>query len=299
MITPPNNKRIGVNNMTNIKDSLGIPNFGPWYIEILPNQDILEELIDMSKFVKSIIDNKNIHEFNSNNIDVQFINYGKTQLVFVVTVDNSKQYTLLINQPATKYGVGKNEFDNLNKLNQIDSELVIKPMYYFENGNYELYITPYYHQARCVGVETTQWGIWIPEPEYHFETFNEKDRKIINSAMVAMLIKLYNEENSMGIAKCRLDGGDFMLLKGFENNEISFENIINHLKLIAARELISISLDDYINKIRTELTNQENNELIITGKNLRRQLTNEEIETGIQLGLKLRKQNMQYKRKGR
>ena len=39
MITPPNNKRIGVNNMTNIKDSLGIPNFGPWYIEILPNQD--------------------------------------------------------------------------------------------------------------------------------------------------------------------------------------------------------------------------------------------------------------------
>ena len=117
--------------------------------------------------------------------------------------------------------------------------------------------------------------------------------------MVAMLIKLYNEENSMGIAKCRLDGGDFMLLKGFENNEISFENIINHLKLIAARELISISLDDYINKIRTELTNQENNELIITGKNLRRQLTNEEIETGIQLGLKLRKQNMQYKRKGR
>ena len=229
MITPPNNKRIGVNNMTNIKDSLGIPNFGPWYIEILPNQDILEELIDMSKFVKSIIDNKNIHEFNSNNIDVQFINYGKTQLVFVVTVDNSKQYTLLINQPATKYGVGKNEFDNLNKLNQIDSELVIKPMYYFENGNYELYITPYYHQARCVGVETTQWGIWIPEPEYHFETFNEKDRKIINSLKKDYYDKGVEQGIEQGIEKGiekgrlrgRLDSAIMLIENGFSKEEVS------------------------------------------------------------------------------
>ena len=160
--------------MADIKNSLGIPNFGPWYVELLPEQNITEELINISKFIKSIISNKNIPEFNSDDINIQFINYGKTQLVFVVTVDNSKQYTLLINQPATEYGVGKNEFDNLNKLNQMDSELVIKPMYYFENGNYELYITPYYHQARCVGVETTQWGIWIPEPEYHLMKMIEK-----------------------------------------------------------------------------------------------------------------------------
>lgn len=276
--------------MINKKASLGIPSFDLWYMEVLPNQDVLEELTDMLNFVESIICNKEIIEFNSDNIDARFINYGETQLVFVVTVDNSKQYTLLINQPATKYGVGKNEFDILNKLNQLDSELVIKPMHYFKNGRYEAYMTPYYYQARCVGVETTQWGIWIPEPEYHFEIFNENDRKVINSAMVAMLIKLYDEENSKGIAKCRLDGGDFMLLKGFENSEISFENITNHLKLIAARELVSISLADYINKIRAELTNQGNNELIITGKNLRQRLTNEEIETGIEMGLKLRKQ---------
>lgn len=281
--------------MADIKSSLGIPNFGPWYVELLPEQNITEELINISKFVKSIISNKNIPEFNSNDINIQFINYGKTQLVFVVTVDNSKQYTLLINQPATKYGVGKNEFDNLNKLNQMDSELVIKPMYYFENGNYELYITPYYHQARCVGVETTQWGIWIPEPEYHFETFNENDRKIINSTMIAMLIKLYDDENNKGIANCRLDGGDFMLLKGYENNEISCDNIIKHLKLIAARELVPISLDDYINRIRIELANNEEINSIVIGKKLRQPFTEEEIETGIEMGLELRNQNKQYK----
>ena len=50
------------------------------------------------------------------------------------------------------------------------------------------------------------FGPWyvelLPEPEYHFETFNENDRKIINSTMIAMLIKLYDEEiNSIVIGK--------------------------------------------------------------------------------------------------
>ena len=283
--------------MTNIKDSLGIPNFGPWYVRALPGQKILEELRSMSEFIKWVISSSDIPEFDSDNIVVQFINYGDTQLVFVVTVDDSKQYTLLVNQPKTKYGAGKAEFNNLNKLNQADTKLVIKPMYYFEKNNHELYITPYCHQARCVGVETTEWGIWVPEPYYHFEVFKENDRKVINSTMIAMLIKLYDEENSTAIAKCKLDGGDFMLLKGFENEEISFDSITKYIKLIAARELITISLDDYINRIRIELLNQEESEPIITGRKLRQSFTREEIELGIEMGLKLREQNVQHKTK--
>ena len=94
--------------MADIKESLGIPNFGPWYVQLLPDQDPFKELNNMFKFIKSIISNKSIPEFNSDNISVQFINYGKTQLVFVATVDDTNQYTLLVNQPATKYGIGKN-----------------------------------------------------------------------------------------------------------------------------------------------------------------------------------------------
>ena len=278
--------------MADIKDALGIPNFGPWYIEALPEQNKAEEFLNVFIFIRSVIDDGKIPEFNSTDLDVRFINYGRTQLVFVVTVDDSEQYTLLINQPATKYGTGKNEFDNLVKLNRTNPELVIKPMYYLANDTQELYITPYCHQARCVGVDTREWGIWIPEPEYHFDAFSEKDRKIINSSMIAMLIKLYDEENNKGIAKCRLDGGDFMLLKGFENDEISYENIIKNSKLIAARELTSMSLDDYIDRIRTEFSNKEERELIIAGKKLKEPFTEEEIEKGIELGLELRKQNV-------
>ena len=113
--------------------------------------------------------------------------------------------------------------------------------------------------------------------------------------MIAMLIKLYDDENNKGIANCRLDGGDFMLLKGYENNEISCDNIIKHLKLIAARELVPISLDDYINRIRIELANNEEINSIVIGKKLRQPFTEEEIETGIEIGLALRNQNKQYK----
>ena len=85
-----------------------------------------------------------------------------------------------------------------------------------------------------------------------------------------------------------------MLLKGFENNKIDFENIYNNIKLIAARKLIDISLDEYINRLRIELSNGIflDDELSIIGKKLKNSLSNEEIETGIELGLKLRKKNM-------
>lgn len=281
--------------MANIKEALGIPNFGPWYLNMTEDQDIIEEMIKLKSFIASFIKNNTSDELKGDTIDIQFINYGKTQLVFVVTIDNSKQYTLLVNQPATIYGVGKKEYNNLNILNQVDSNLVIKPIEYYENDNHELYMTPYYHQARCVGVESTDWGMWVPEPSYHFENFDNDQRRVINTSMIAMLIKLYDDINKKGLSKCRLDGGDFMLLKGFENDKISFDNLSNYLKLIAARELITISLDDYINRIKLELSdNSKDDELIILGKKLRSPFSMQEIDDGIEMGLSLRNKNMKY-----
>ena len=270
------------------KESLGIPNFGPWYLELLPEQDSVDELLRTVNFVCSFVKNGNIKELVGNNVDVKFINYGRTQLVFVVIVDNRK-YTLLVNQPATELGVGKKEYDNLNKLNEIDSNIVIKPMYYHKEDNKELYMTPYYYQSRCVGVETTDWGVWKPEPTYHFSSFNDKERLIINSSMVATLIKLHNGK---GLSKVRLDGGDFMLLKCYDKFDISYDNILNNIKLIAARDMIDISLDEYIDKLRNELSNNNLDKYSIVGKRLRCPLTEEEIETGIDIGLKMKKKSI-------
>ena len=81
-----------------------------------------------------------------------------------------------------------------------------------------------------------------------------------------------------------------MLLKGFENDEINEENIIKRLIMISARKLITIELNEYIEKMKIELKNgiKDGEEKIIIGKNLRCPFSEEEIEEGIKLGLKLR-----------
>jgi len=275
------------------KEPLGIKNYGEWYIRHLPEQKEEVEFLKINKFIKEFVSKNNIKELQGEEVDCQFINYGDVQIVFVITIDEIKQYTLLVNQPKIPAGQGLEEYNNLIYLNKINPDIVIKPIYYYvnpENPQQELYITPYYFQARCVGVETTAWGIWIPEPKYYFRDFNQIERKVINKCMIALVIKLYDEKNKKGISRWRFDGGDFMLLKGFENGEINEDNIIKNLIMISARKLITIELKNYIEKMKIELRNglKDNEEKLIIGKNLRCPFSEEEIEEGIKLGMKLR-----------
>ena len=269
-------------------DSLGIPNYGLWYFEVLPEQDLVEEFIETYSFIKTAISSIKIPEFQGKKT-IQFINYGETQLVYVCTVNNNRQYTLLVNQPRTRFGTGKMEYDNLLQLHN-NNQGVIKPLCYFGDKKRELYVTPYYYQARCIGIDEDEWGMWIPEPEYYFKDFTDGERQIINSSMVAMLIELYDDKRKLGLSECRLDGGDFMLEKGFENQELTNENILRRMKLIAARKLISIEFNEYIERIRKELSGkEENNSYMIIGKTLKNPMYIEEIERGIQLGLENKK----------
>lgn len=174
--------------------------------------------------------------------------------------------------------------------------MVIKPLYYFQDKNdkkKELYITPYYYQARCVGVETKDWGMWVPEPTYHFKMYSTKERSIINAAMVSALISFYDEKTKKGLSECRLDGGDFMLEKDFEKEILNISNILKNMKLIAARNLVEMNLEDYISQMRKELLGNlvEGQKHIILGKRIKCPMTEEEVEQGIQHGLELREKN--------
>lgn len=278
-------------------DSLGIPNYGIHYLEMPLERNSLKatlaEFEGIHDFINYVALSNTVPEFQGKQKRLQFINYGSTQLVYVLTIDENRQYTFLVNQPITPFGTGKKEFENLRMLSKNNKNNVITPLYYFvdqNSANRELYVTPYYYQSRCVGVEDKEWGIWIPEPEYLFYDFKAQDRKIINASMVALLIKLYDDKEKRGLSKVRLDGGDFMLEKGFEDMDINFENILKKMRLIAARELETIELDEYINRIKQELSGQvtNNQEMKIIGKKLRRPLELDEIEDGIKLGIILR-----------
>ena len=70
--------------------------------------------------------------------------------------------------------------------------------------------------------------------------------------MIARLVQYFDTKNSLGIGACHLGGGDFVLEKGYENEAISHENILKRMKLIAARELLPMSLEEYMERIQKE-----------------------------------------------
>ena len=100
-------------------------------------------------------------------------------------------------------------------------------------------------------------------------------------------ISLYNDDRKLGLSECRLDGGDFMLEKGFESENLDIENILKNMKLIAARNMIEMSLEEYISQMRRELLGKEEKNIIL-GKRIKCAMTEKEVEEGIQNGLELR-----------
>ena len=273
---------------------LGIDNYSDWYIRHSKEQNQSEEFKKVNSFVLNFCLNNNFEELQGSKISLQFINYGDTQLVFVITIDNTKQYTLLVNQPKTRPGQGFEEFTNLTNFNKLFPETIIKPIKYYVNPNnnqQELYMTPYYYQARCVGVETPEkgWGEWIPEPNYHFRVYSKDEGEIIKKCIVAMMIKFYDDKNKRSIAGYSLDGDDFMLKKGYEKEELNETNIIKNFVFIAARKVINIEFEEFKNRLKKELRNDfKENENIIVRKKLRAPFTEEDIEEGIKYGMTLR-----------
>lgn len=229
------------------------------------------------------------------NMSLQFINYGDTQQVYVLTA-NGKQWSVLVTQPGTKHGTGKCEFDNLRHLSTINSDVIVKPEYYFEDNGKELYIAPYIYQARCIASQDHGYGIYVPEPFYRFDTFSPKDREVVNTCMIANLVRLYDEENGIGLGACKIGGGDFILEKSWDESKRNIDDTLSKMKLIAAREMIKMSLADYEQQLLIEFSERtyykqladRDPSILINHKN-RIPMTYEEIGNGIELGRQLRK----------
>lgn len=283
-------------------DVLGISGSGYEYMKVPKEQESLKakliEFYNMRNFLVEIANSRAMAEFQNNNKKLKFINYGDTELVYVLAVGD-RNYAMVVGQPATEFGVVKREYDNLKKLGKDNKQIVVEPMQYFkdEKGKRELYVAPYVYQARSIGAIEEQWGMWVPDPKYHFKEFEPEERAIINSSMIALLIKLYNDKEKLGIGACKLGGGDFILEKGFEDEKITHENILKRMKLTSARELLPMSLEEYVNKIKEEFQQRtyykkesERDKSILINHKLRVPMTLEEIEKGVELGYALREQ---------
>lgn len=266
------------------------------YVEVNDTQEKLHEYKKIVKFL-----NKYIKYYSEKNgvcikdLKLRFINYGKTQLIYILEQKNIVKETILVKQPIAPFGIVKRELDNLTKLYQIDHS-VMKPMDYFSYDDQELYTTSYINQARCVASRDS-WGMYVPEPYYRFEPFNEQQENIVTTCMMAKMVSFYDFESHCGIAKCKLDGGDFMLSKIWEKEELTIPNTLNNLYFIAARDTIECSFTTYIHILKDEFSrttigeNQDNFMINLNGKV---PISRENIERGIELGKTIIKNRIKY-----
>ena len=283
-------------------EALGIPDSGFLYIKLSPEQEKerLNEFLGIRGFLVEVANSRTVPEFQGRNRNIQFINYGDTQLVYVLSAD-SRKYTLLLGQPSTEFGTVKREYDNLRKIGKGNNDVVVPTHYFKDSTNTrELYVTPYLYQARCIACDDCGWGVYVPEPDYHFRTFSEDEKRVINSSMIAKLVSLYDDKNNLGVTACKIGGGDFILEKGYEDEPLTEENILKRMKLIAARELSPMSFDEYLQCIRNEFsrrtyyrTEEERDKSVLINRKCRIPMTQEEIETGIAVGMQLRERQKQ------
>lgn len=277
-----------------LQKNIGIGAMHTDYIEVNQFQDVYEEYAKIKRFLRLYIEYySKINNIALENLDLEFINYGKTQLVYVLTEKSGKRVTLLVKQPAVKFGDIKEEMINLLQLKKKDKN-VVAPIDYFTLDDQELYVTPYINQARCVASYGT-WGMYIPEPFYRFESFTSEQESIVNTCIIAKIVGLYDHEKEEGICSCKIGGGDFMLPKGWELESPTIENTLNNLYLIAARKKINCPYEEYLKIIRDEFSRstileQQQNLLI----NLRGRvpMNINDIEEGIKLA-----ENVNIKRK--
>lgn len=275
------------------KNQMGIPGSGLIYHKVIDERDQLKEHQKTISFLQELL--KNNPQFDES-CKIEFINYGDTELVYVVTLPNNEKKTILVGQPSIPFNTVKIEYENLIRLSKNNPHLVVKPEGYFTNGVREAYITPYFNQARCIASIHGSYGIYVPEPNYHFERYSETDEYIITKLIIANLIRLYDYERKLALAECKIGGGDFIMEKSFDTIPHTEENALSRMHLIAARKLINIELSDYITLLKEEFKkityyntlNQRDYTTIVNIKN-RTPMSSKAIEDGISLGLNLRK----------
>jgi len=223
------------------------------------------------------------------NTSLDFINYGNDSLVYLVSLQNGdkiERVTALVNQPRREFGLAKKEYGNLCRLSEIDPRFVVKPYAYFQHGNQELYITKYIENARCIYGGYGRWGVFDPQPRYHFADFAPEVAAAVTMSMISLLVHYYDQERDQGLAKTQLSGDDFILSQDWDMTDPA--SVLRNMKLIAARDMINIPFEQYLDLLRQEFAEgtRYNDRFKVNHKS-EIPLSRELVESGIELGQRL------------
>lgn len=184
-------------------------------------------------------------------VNLDFINWGNVELIYLANLGREGRVVTSINQPHVEKGRIKTEYENLQRLFELNPGRVVEPLAYFSDDHHELYASEYVDRARCIfSGKGRPWGMFTPEPFYHFEGFSEEVTHAVTSSMIALLVALYDQERGQGIAKTQLAGDDFILTRDFDPRDTS--SVLPNMKLIAAREMIEEPFEVYVDRVSKE-----------------------------------------------
>lgn len=244
------------------------------------------------------------YKIKQSDIDLKFINYGTMSLVYVMKVKD-EQFAVFLGYPQTPFGSLEKESKNLNIFGCY-SDRVIPTCHYFVCDSplikRELFSMPYFFQARTISSKNKHFGIYIPEPEYHFKKLSQNATEVLQTCMIATLVESFDSKNKKGISKVEVVGGDFILEKDWNSNKPTIEDTLSKIKLIAARDYVECSFKDYLDLIREEFSVETkrpetflaNNNYVLSTCN-ETPFSTEVIEKGIDLGKQLRKEHFSQK----
>ncbi|MBQ8762093.1 MAG: hypothetical protein IJZ26_02085 [Clostridia bacterium] len=237
-----------------------------------------------------------------NKLKMKFINFGYYSTIYVLKNDNNYK-TVLVGSPYLEFGRMKKEADLLKHFNKIENSVVAPVSFFAEDKlayKRELFVTPYFYQARAVSNLDGKFGIYIPEPEYRFEESSKEQTMAMKTCIIAKLISSFDDKNNLGISDVQIISGDFIMEKEWEKLEPTLQNTYDNMKLISARDCINCSLDEYIDLIKKEFTKSTSSKLYKYKANTNYKLntcsdivfTSKEIEDGINLGMEKRQQRV-------
>lgn len=221
---------------------------------------------------------------------ISMLNYWNTEIIYLVNFWWKWEVVACINQPITPFWKIKQEYENLKRLHDLDTNYIVNPLAFFadEKTWYAFYVTEYIKDAICIAHDQN-WnhGFYNPLPSYHFECIDSEVSKQLNIWIIALLVHYYDKEKWLWISETEISWNDFLLTKEFDPKQL--ESIKDSIKLLAARNSIHISLNEYLDLIRKEFivwTNRTDNNMSINKKSVC-WMTWEDIEKWIELWINL------------
>lgn len=207
-------------------------------------------------FIYSFLYNNIYPEFKGKNFSFKLLKSDNNTKTYLLFVDNEK-YIIVCGSNNLRYGLLRDEYNNLKNLNRRNKDIVLRPKYYYTDGFKELYVTDYLYNIQRIASTGEELAIYPSKKSYEEVKLNSYQKNIINTALAYNLVRLYDDNRELAPSQIDISAGDFVYCDDWDLDKINMKDSIDCMRLTRAKEIIRIPFKDYLNLLRKELVNNK------------------------------------------